>query len=1125
MASPRSVGRRGLLVVATALAVACGVGAVVRAGEGEELFEKVVRPYLVERCYECHGTHGARENDLALDWAGGMRTGGASGPAVVPGKPAESEIMVALQHENDLLMPKGGPKPSPEIVRAFRRWIELDAPDPRVQPPSAEELAKETSWEEIFARRKTWWSLQPLRTPAVPPPAADPLASSGHPVDRFIAAKLAAAGIEPAAEADPETLLRRACFVLTGLPPTPDERAAFLADAGADRWETLVDRLIASPHFAEHWARHWLDCVRYCETHGSEGDPVIPHAWRYRDWCIRAIRDDVPIDRFLQEQIAGDLLPDPRIDAATGTNESALGIGQLRMVPHGFTPTDPLDEMVTFTDNQIDVLSKAFLGMTVSCARCHNHKFDAISQADFYALFGTLASCRPALIQADAPGSRDRHRAELAALKESIRFRLADAWLAAVADPAAGADALVERLVAAAAPPPEPAAEPSGTGTDAAQAGGKKDPQQRAREKEALDGEMAKELAMEKARRQRMREADHPFAAALRLEGLGGDERRAVWEQLRAEAVKLPAAQAAADVPALTEWMRYGERLDASPPGEFRVEPDGERVIARLLPAGIHSNLLVASDGSMLHSPNFPVESDQIRLLVAGAGKPRFRIVVWNYPRPLGLLYPNQTIANAEPEWITLKTMVWKGERAHLELATGGDLAVEPVDEPRSWFSVLAVDSGSGPPPAVHRPAASLFDLLPADDAVLAGPAPDRAALAAAYARAVRQAVEAWRDGRATGPQVRMLDVLVAARVLPSDLGSLPEVREPVERFRMLSKEIPPPVRAPGVIEGTVVDQPLFVRGNHKQPAAVVPRRFLEALDPRPFPPATSGRRELAAAIVADSNPLTPRVFVNRVWHHLFGRGIVASVDTFGQMGDLPTHPELLDYLAARFVAPAADAAAPSQRPWSLKDLVRFLATSRTFRLAARPTESSIRLDPANTLFSHARLRRLEGELIRDALLAAAGRLDRRFFGPSVPGGTPRRSVYVAVRRNAIDPFLGAFDPPSTQSTQGRRDVSQVPAQALVLMNGDFVRGLATERAKRLVGAWRDMPVDERIRRLFVEAVGREPGTEELAATRAWLDARAAEHGASAADAPAHVPLWADLVHATYNLEEFIHVD
>ena len=1108
MSSLRLIGRRVLLVVALA---ACVDVPVAPAGEGDELFEKVIRPYLIERCYECHGTHGVREHDLALDWAGGMRTGGASGPAVVPGKPAESGIMGALRHENDLLMPKGGPKPSAEIIRAFTRWIELGAPDPRTQPPSAEELAKETSWDEIFARRKTWWSLQPLQKPSVPPPAPGWLASSDHPVDRFVAAKLDAAGIEPAAEADPDTLLRRASFALTGLPPTPEERAAFLADTSTDRWEKLVDRLIASPHFAEHWARHWLDCVRYCETHGSEGDPAIPHAWRYRDWCIRAIRDDVPIDRFMREQIAGDLLPDPRIDSATGVNESALGIGHLRMVPHGFTPTDPLDELVTFTDNQIDVISKAFLGMTVSCARCHNHKFDAISQADFYALFGTLASCRPALVQADAPGTRDRHRAELAALKQTIHARLADGWLASLA--AVPADTLVERLLEAAAPP-EPQEEGGPQGKDTT----KKDPQQLVREKESL--------AKEQARRQRMRDADHPFAAALRLEGLAGDVRRAAWERLREEVSQLAPAQAVVDaVPDLPSWMQYGERLETSPPGEFRVEPDGERAVTRLLPAGMHSNLLVASDGSMLHSPNFRLESDQVRLLVAGAGKPRFRIVVWNYPRPLGLLYPNQTITDAAAEWITLKTALWKGERTHLELATGGDLAVEPVDEPRSWFSVLAVDSGSGPPPAVHRPAASLFDLLPEGDAVFVDPPADRVAVAAAYVRAARRAVEAWRDGRASDPQVRLLDALIAARVLPSDIASLPAVREPVERFRAVSKEIPPPIRAPGVIEGTVADQALFVRGNHKQPAAVVPRRFLEAIDPRPFPPQGSGRLELAAALVAESNPLTPRVFVNRVWHHLFGRGIVASVDTFGQMGDLPTHPELLDALAAQFVSPVADAAVPTRRPWSLKALVRLLVTSRTFRLASRPTESAARLDPANTLFSHARLRRLEGESIRDALLAASGRLDRQLFGPSVPGGAPRRSVYVSVRRNAIDPFLAVFDPPSTQSTQGRRDVSQVPAQSLVLLNGDFVRGAAQERAARLVREWREMPADGRIRRLFVEAVAREPSAEELAATLAWIDARAAQHGTTAADAPGHVPLWADVVHAIYNLEEFIHVD
>jgi hypothetical protein len=258
-------------------------------------------------------------------------------------------------------------------------------------------------------------------------------------------------------------------------------------------------------------------------------------------------------------------------------------------------------------------------------------------------------------------------------------------------------------------------------------------------------------------------------------------------------------------------------------------------------------------------------------------------------------------------------------------------------------------------------------------------------------------------------------------------------------------------------------------------------------------------------------------VFVNRVWHHVFGRGIVASVDTFGAMGDLPTHPELLDHLAAAFVTPASVARpGPTPQPWSLKGLVRLLATSRAFRLAVQPSESAARLDPANTLFSHARLRRLEGEAIRDSLLATAGKLDRELFGPPVKGDADRRSIYVGVRRNAIDPFLAAFDPPSTISTQGRRDESHVPAQALVLMNGGFVRGLATKRAEKLVAEWAGVSAADRIRRLFVDTLAREPTADETAATLAWLEAEAAAGS---------VPLWAGVFHGLVNLEEFIHVD
>ncbi len=978
----------------------------------------------MERCYECHATSGKREQDLALDWAGGMREGGFSGPAVVPGDPSASVIMTALEHRDDLLMPKGGPKPSEKVVAAFRRWIELGAPDPREKPPSADELAREASWDAIFARRQKWWSLQPISHPPVPAPTggASWLAASDHPVDRFLAARLAAANIEPAGEADPETLLRRATLVLTGLPPTPDERAAFLADTAPDAWERLVDRLIASPAFAERWARHWLDCVRYCETHGSEGDPLIPHAWRFRDWCIRAIRDDVPIDRFIREQIAGDLLPDPRIDAATGVNESALGIGNLRMVPHGFTPTDALDELVTFTDNQIDVVSKAFLGMTVSCARCHNHKFDAISQADFYALFGTLASCRPAVIEVDAAGRRDAARAELADLKHRLREALADTWLARVA------------------------ADPEG---------------------------VARGLA---AHAEAVAKAAWPAAPPLAEAELG-------------------------TVRDLAAWFRSGSGVGAaSAPGEFRITADGDRAITRLLPAGVHSNLLVASDGAVLHSPRFEVPPEWIHVALAGAGKARLRLVVRNYPR-IGTVYQEVRLEDGVPTWVPIRTNYWKGEIAHLEIATAGDLPVDPTDEKGSWFSVVAVDlSGTRPPGGVPPPAAD--------------------------AARIATAIEAWKGGAATAADTALLDACLVADVLPTRLDAASAIGEITTRFRTLATAIPPPTRAPGVVEGTVFDQPLFVRGNHRQPADPVPRRFLSALDPTPFPAGSSGRLELAAALVAPTNPLTPRVFVNRVWHHVFGRGIVASVDTFGAMGDLPTHPELLDHLATAFVAPASvDRPGPTPQPWSLKGLVRLLATSRAFRLAVQPSESAARLDPANTLFSHARLRRLEGEAIRDSLLATSGQIDRGEFGPPVGGDARRRSIYMHARRNWIDPFLAAFGPPSTLSTQGRRDESHVPAQALVLMNGSVVHILATRRAERLVAEWTGVAAAERIRRLFVETLAREPTADEVAATLAWIEAEAAAANLAPADIPRSVPLWAGVFHGLANLEEFIHVD
>ncbi len=1078
-------------------------------GEGDELFERTIRPYLVERCYSCHATHGTRENGLALDWAGGLAEGGYYGPAVVPGEPEQSSIMLALRHEEDLPMPKGGPKPAAAVVTAFERWIKLGAADPRQEPPTREQLAEATSWEATFQRRLNWWSLKPLTDPAVPAASEQSgwLASSAHPVDRFLFNRMAEAGVTPASEADPDTLLRRATLVLTGLPPTIEQRQTFIEDQRPDRWDRLIDRLIDSPAFAERWARHWLDCVRYCETHGSEGNPAIPHAWRFRDWCIRAIDSDLPIDQFFREQIAGDLLADPRIDEEHQINESALGIGQLRMVPHGFNPTDPLDELVTFTDNQIDVLSKAFLGMTVSCARCHNHKFDAISQADFYALFGVLESCRPAVIQADAPGRDAAQREKLAALKQAIKFELAAAWLAAIDELVARLDRAVAADRADAAELERLEASPPGAADNAA------DKKKMAEQRKTREAERKRLHDHRRARR----DPGHPLAVVFRLADAAAADREAVWLALRQDSAAAGnAAQAdRGGLPPPNTWYASGNGLaGATAAGAFRVEPEGERVLNGLLPAGIHSNLLASSAGGVLHSPQFAVDGKPIRMLVAGAGGARGRIVIRNYPRALGLNYFRTSLDDGQFRWITLQNSYFTGEEAHLELATGADIPVETVTGKRSWFSLLAVDRGDGPLPPPLSPA-GLLSLLPADDPLLAAATVDRARLAEGYARAIRRALTAWQQSRTTAAEVRLVNALLEADLLPARLAELPKVAPLVSQYREIDQSIAPPVRAPGVLEGTVDDQPLFVRGDHRQPADRVPRRFLEAFDPTAFPTGNSGRLQLADAIVAADNPLAPRVFVNRVWHHLFGRGIVASVDTFGAMGEQPSHPELLDYLAGRF----------REEGWSLKKLVRQLVRSRAFRLAASPTASAAAADPTNRLVSHWQLRRLEGEAIRDSLLTVSGLLDNKQFGPSAGDKANRRSIYVPVLRNVEEPFLSVFDPPSTQSTQGRRDISHAPAQTLVLFNGDLARRCSEATARALLADPELAGAQARIEWLFIRSLGRPPTAEERAGSMAWLKAEAARRGLDPAAAAASLPLWGDLVHAVLNLEEFIHVN
>lgn len=908
-----------------------------------EFFEAKIRPILAQECYECHSTGTKKKGGLVLDSRPGWQAGGESGDVIKPGDPDGSLLLQTIKHQHeDIKMPKAGAKLDDKVIADFEQWIRDGASDPRDTAPSKAEIAKETDWKSILDRRKQWWSFLPVsKQPA------------NKTIDDYIDAELARQGIPAAPPADAQTLRRRMSYILTGLPPAGNQS---------------IDDLLASPHFGEKWARHFMDWVRYAESYGSEGDPAIPYAYQYRDYLIRAFNADVSYPQLVKEAIAGDLLPNPRIK--NGLNESAIGIAQLRMVLHGFSPVDSLDEMVTFTDNQIDTVTKAFQSLTVSCARCHNHKFDAISQADFYSLYGIFTSTHPAVIDVNAPGTGKAEREELAKLKQQIKDAVAAHWL-----------------------------------------------------------KTATKLTISENT-----ESTHP--------GLG----------------KL-------------QWFANGVSLTKA--GEFSVTLEGDGAVSQIHPGGYFSDLLSTKERAVLFSNRFKCEGGTLWVRVAGNGGVKAKYVVQNYPRT-GTIHKAVVLSDAKDEklgWRSLDLEFWKGDEIFIQITTAADLPAEFNKDARSWFGltdvVLTQDKTS--PSAEARVQFAASDLI-----------------------------QSWQKDTLTDTQAEVLNRLIQTGKLPNKLADLPEAAKLVARYREVEAKLPTPTRVPGVIEADAKDAPLFVRGDHKQPADIVPRRFLDALDPTPFNTQGSGRLQLAEHMAdMKNNPLTARVIVNRLWHHVFGRGIVASVDNFGKLGDLPTHPELLDFLAQRFIDSGG----------SIKAMLKLMVSSKAFQRSALASDIALQKDPENKLLSHWSIHRLEAEAIRDSILTLTGKLEPELYGEPAASNAPRRSVYVKVVRNALDPFLTTFDSPVPFATRGKRDTTNVPAQSLTLLNDNNVIRWSREWALRSSKA----DAETRVKQMFHEAFAREATTDEVKQSLAYLAALQNENNARAKELAVQEQAVADL--------------
>jgi hypothetical protein len=1087
-----------------------------RAGGSEDLafFESKIRPVLVEHCYRCHSAGTKKpKGKLLLDSRDGLRRGGESGPALVPGDPDKSLFIRAVRYTDaELRMPPDQKLPA-SVIADLEAWVKRGAPDPR---KAAAVPAAVADWDTIYKARRRWWSLQPARKPQSP--AVTNVGWSTEPIDRLVLARLEEEELTPGNDADGQTLVRRLSLVLTGLPPSADVAAKPQAPI-----EQVVDRLLASPHFGEHWARHWMDVVRFAETHGNEWNYEVHHAWRYRDYLVRAFNDDVPYNRLVLEHLAGDLLP-PRWNQREHINESLIGTAFWRFgeVNH--------DDCVEFRqigydlfDNQLDALGKTFLATTVACARCHDHKLDAISMKDYYALLGVLRSSRLVSHTIDAPGVNAEPRRRLRALKEQIRAEIAARWLEdcrSVARYLAATQGTLENR-------------PEGTALGQALDSGRV---------EAWRKAISAKVEMDDPAFvwQSLAAAKSDFAGAWK--GLAG--------RIEAEQCARSEFNAKQFVPlgdfrqgTFDGWQAVGQGLDGTAAaGDFIVDCDGGQAVRAVYPAGAYTHGLSSKLNGVLRSPLLLKGNTHVSFQVLG-GKTAAARIVSNNCQFAYVGY--KALTKPDWHWITLTIPQDSANlRCYAELMTkfdnpkfpdqlgtlGGDTHNDRVPwdkaaaDPRSFFGITRAVLHDGSEP----PRTTLTHLRP----LITVPPADLAHLAAQYASAIETAVRAWAAGTADDDAVRWLDWCVRRGLFANDRKLSSRLDALVTQYRATEKSLSLPRIVPGIAEaGACYDQPVLTRGDYHRPGDPVARRFLTMLDATEAAfTQGSGRLELAQRIASADNPLTARVIVNRVWHHLFGAGLVRTVDDFGHLGDRPSHPELLDYLAATFI----------EDGWSLKKLIRRIVLSRTFRMTPRSDPDASTIDPDNRLLHHYPARRLEAEAIRDAILATSGRLDRTLFGQSVdpgrekanpdrrlfPGpldGAGRRSLYIKVNLMEPPKFLGIFDFPGGKVTRGRRDVTNVPGQALALLNDPFVLQQADFWAQRLVKD-ADATTARRIERMFRIALGRPPAAEERDRFQHAVDELARLHGVAADDVLAHHTVWRDVAHAFFNLKEFIFV-
>jgi hypothetical protein len=1014
-------------------------------------FENHVRPLLAGQCFDCH-SEDFSESNLRVDSLAGMLRGGLRGPAIVPGKPEESLLITALRHSERLQMPPKRKLKSAEIAH-LAQWIADGAHWPGEAPPTtgADDPAAGVVFDES---QLGYWSFQTPTAPEIPRVAETSWVR--NPIDAFVLQRLEQAGFHPAPRADRRTLIRRASFELIGLPPTPEEVDAFVNDASPDAFGRMVDRLLDSPRYGERWGRHWLDVARYADSNGLDENLAYANAWRYRDYVIKSFNDDKPFDQFVREQIAGDLLLDEatsveqRLDRLTATGFLCIG-------PKMLAEDDPVKLRMDIVDEQIDTVGRAFMGLTLGCARCHDHKFDPISTADYYGLAGVFQSTRTMdtftvvarwherpLATPEAEAAAEAHRRQLEQVRSDIAERQAEQY---------------ERLRTE-------ARRNVGDYLLAAESLRRRDA---ALKRLSAWGDQTAET--------------HP-AGTIRLEA----EDFARGNVLRDDSnygKGVGVLVNRGETPNFTEY-----ELDAGKGGTYRFEVRYAAAAARPTKLAINGEFVRDDIADGVTGTWYP---DSQRWDIEGFVElePGTNIVRLEQPK----FFPHidkLLFAPAETD-----AADWKLEPLNTEFRPWPAL----VAQWRTFLDQQAAD------PSADSPWSAFLETSAGDD---------REAIreiARAYGEMIseRTTTDLPRNPAPPMDALARIDAVALAAALNSEAGPLApnetwETAFPAEartqlaelrtREQSLQETMPTFPTAMAVAE---LDQPedvrVHYRGSHLTQGPIVPRGFPVVLvnEQSPKPETGSGRLELAHWLTSPDHPLTARVFVNRVWHWHFGRGLVRSPDNFGLLGEKPTHPELLDWLALRFI----------ESGWKIKDLHRLILNSATWQMSTAYNEQFAEQDPENRLLWRRDRARLDAEAMRDSLLAISGQLDLTMGGSQLPTenrkyvtstanvdpvvyDTNRRSVYLPIVRSALYDVFQAFDFADPSALSGERQTTTIAPQALFMMNSELVSKQTKLLAERLLSESSDNP--SRLSRLYGLCYGRTPDDTELQRALSYID-------------------------------------